>query len=319
LEFKNIFCDWVSAFVTVDNLPSLGRVVWIDTDGVITRDTPKTQELHKTSSSTVFKIVQTGENQIWIDGNIGRFNRYDNLFGYSVADACSFIRDLLSSKGMTMLDVPRLTRVDVTQNLFVGDASISRFTHWAAGQRLGRHKPTLYESGVAWGLGSKHWSAKIYDKHLDLVRTKKKPLAEMIGRGIARKEITLRQRQLEKYGLENPADWTDNTEQIIMNCIFRQIDKGGASVEEIVDSNIPLRIENIIQSWRNGKDFVAAFRDGAISKATLYRMRKEVLMVSGLDILQPADLLRLPVKVHEIKPQILQVPDWYSDYTRMAA
>jgi hypothetical protein len=316
---KNLFCDWVSAICKVESLPSLGRVITLDGDGVFVSDRQKTHEIHRTSSSTVFKIIQTGLNEVYVDGNIGRYKRSDNLFGYGVVEASGFLKDLLADMGMVMVGSPRFTRIDVTQNFLVGEGVISRYTHWCAGLRLGRHKPTVYEHGVAWGLGSTHWSAKIYDKYVDLCRHKKKTLADRIGKGIARRELTLRKVELEKLNLTTPENWTDGMEQIIMDKYFAVINKGGASVEELGSMDIPLRIENAIQAWRNGKDFAALSRESAAARRQAYRLRKDILHYAGVDIFQPSSITRLPVRVIEIKPEALTVPYWYEEYTRLAA
>lgn len=296
----------------------MGRQLWLDVDGVVVKDCTRAT-YYRTSSDTCFKVIQMNNHELYIDGNLGRFKRHDNLFGYTVAGCIDFLPELLASIGAEADGQPRLTRIDLTENLSVGEGCVSRFTHWAAGQRLGRLKPTVYETGVAWGLGSSHWSAKIYDKNFDLRRTKRSHLAGLIGTGVARREVTLRQKQLEKYDLTNPNEWTENTEEIIMKCIFSQLDKGGCSVEKLAAGLLPLRVENAMQAWRNGKDFVAAYREGQLSRRTLYRLRREVLDHTGIDLFQPSDVRRLAVEVIEIKPVRLEVPAWYEDYTRMAA
>lgn len=317
-KIQPLFCDWVTLIVPVENLPTMGRQLWIDEHGVIIRDAPRAL-FHRTSADTNFKIMQINDKELWIDGNLGRFRRGDNLFGYSVKDCLELLPELLNSLQVRASGVVRLTRIDLTENLSVGSGSVSRFTHWAGGQRLKRHKPTCFETGVAWGLGSKHWSAKIYDKAADLKRTKKSGLAQLIGNGIARREITLRQKALEKFQLTNPADWLEGTEQIIMNCIFQQLDKGGCSIEQLGTGELSPRIESAIHAWRNGYDWPAAHRDGKVSRATLFRLRREVLDAAGIDLFIPSDIRRLPVRVHEIKPVRLEVPHWYEEYTQRSA
>lgn len=96
-----VFCDWISIYqVHLKGCPIVnsGHVFSVDQDGVIEWDINK-KVTHKGSFSTKLTISSDG-NRVSLSGNVGRFNRQDNVFGYSVSDCIKLANKILLGYGL---------------------------------------------------------------------------------------------------------------------------------------------------------------------------------------------------------------------------
>lgn len=96
-----IFCDWISIYqVHSKGCPVVnsGHVFSVDQDGVVEWDINK-KVTHKGSFSTKLTIASDG-NRVSFSGNISRFNRQDNVFGYSVSDCVKLVNKVLLTYGL---------------------------------------------------------------------------------------------------------------------------------------------------------------------------------------------------------------------------
>jgi hypothetical protein len=328
-----VFCDWLSIYqVHFQGVPlvNAGHVFSVDQDGEIQWDVAQ-KLVHRGSHDTSIRIRSDGF-RVSLEGNIGRFNRPDNLFGYSVAECVQLANQLLSMFGLppfadaAPMPMTRkggedggfqavgavITRVDLTCNWATGSPSnAEQFIRYLQGFKSGRQEPRSYKTtGVAWGEGSKYWYAKVYDKAGEYYRQCGKKARAfdaplyfyMHDHGIARHEIELKSRYLKQNNLWRMSQWGKGMEDRIY-ALFNDVIGGDSRVDQYLE--IPGRAGELAVAWRDGADLKKR-----LSTATYYRYRKELLKY-GVDIAVPSNVTRLRSRVEVITLSPAVVPTWY--------
>lgn len=329
-----VFCDWLSIYQNHirGDLPIVmdGRVRRTDSDGVIQFDIAQ-KKVHKGSFETSLRICCDG-SKVSLEGNIGRFDRSDNVFGYSVRDCVRIANRVLAALGLPPFTDPKpmalngphgsdkgfqavgavITRIDLTRNYQTGSASQApQFIRYLQSFRSGKFEPRPYRTtGVSWGEGSKWFYAKVYDKAADYVRHHSPAsdrhdsqlYAWLLGSGVVRHEITLKSRWLKQKGLWRFSLWDDDMESRIY-AIFGDVINDSAHVDEYLE--IPGRTGELALAWRDGADLRTR-----LSQATYYRYKKQLLKY-GIDISIPANVTRLNTRLEVIRLEPCSVPEWY--------
>lgn len=329
-----VFCDWISAYqVHLGGVPLVndGHVFSVDQDGVVKWDVPQKLQ-HRGSHDTSIRIRSDG-HRVTLDGNVGRFNRPDNLFGYTVSECVQLANQLLAQYDLPpfvdrtpMMAVSQtdesdviaaatgavLTRVDLTKNWVTGSpGNCSQLMRHLQGFKSGRQEPRAYKTtGVSWGEGSKYWYAKMYDKAAEYMRQHGKaskkfdPLVfqYMFEQGIARHEIELKSRYLKQNNLWRFSQWGDGMEERIY-ALFSDIIDGSAVVDEYLE--IPGRAGELAVAWRDGADLKKR-----LAQNTYYRYRRELLKY-GIDIAVPCNVHRIRQRVEVVTLSPAVAPAWY--------
>jgi len=328
-----VFCDWLSMYqVHFEGVPLVndGHVFSVDQEGEIQWDVAQ-KLVHRGSHDTSIRIRSDGF-RVSLEGNIGRFNRSDNLFGYSVQECIALANKLLDEFGLPpfkdaapMQLVKKggedggyqavgavVTRVDLTCNWCAGSpGNVEQFIRHLQGFKSGRQEPRSYKTtGVSWGEGSKYWYAKVYDKAAEYFRQCGKkakafdaPLFQyMLDTGIARHEIELKSRYLKQNNLWRMCQWGDGMEDRIY-ALFNDVIGGESHVDQFLE--IPGRAGELAVAWRDGADLKKR-----LSTATYYRYRKQLLQY-GVDIAVPANVSRLRSRVEVITLAPAVAPTWY--------
>ena len=335
---QGVFCDWLSMYQVhpLGKLPCInaGEVFAVDQDGVVQWRVPKKLK-HRGSHETSIHIRCDGF-KVSIDGNIGRFNRADNLFGYTVSQCVQLANKLLEEYGLPpftdsppMLLVSRLnegdvserptgaviTRVDLTCNWTTGSpGNCEQFIRFLQGFKSGRQQPKPYKTtGVVWGEGSQYWYAKVYDKAGEYFRQHGKKsnafdpdlFQFMLSSGIARHEISLKSRYLTEHRLRFMSNWKAgmDTENRVY-ALFNDVVKGEAHVDSFLE--IPGRAGELAVAWRDGADLKKR-----LAQNTFYRYRRELLKYN-IDIAIPSNVERLRHRVEVISVAPAAVPHWYN-------
>lgn len=341
-----VFCDWLSIYQDHFSVGLLGgrvpvinsgRVFSVDQEGVVQWDVPQ-KVVHRGSHDTSIRIRSDGI-RVSLEGNIGRFNRPDNLFGYSVSECVRLANLLLKEFGlppftdaapmpMVRKAVSKggdtdagfkavgavLTRIDLTYNWSTGSpGNCEQFIRYLQGFKSGRQEPRSYKTtGVAWGEGSKYWYAKVYDKAAEYFRQAGKgskafdpDLFEyMRESGIARHEISLKSRYLKQNNLWRFTQWgKDMSTEERVYALFNDVVGGEAHVDSFLE--IPGRAGELAVAWRDGADLKKR-----LAQNTYYRYRRELLKY-GIDIAVPSNVTRLRQRVEVIALAPASVPDWY--------
>jgi len=324
-----VFCDWAKVRFAVNEAPEgtdykilqCNRILgaehpdWERNAWVQHIKKPETlDEFHDTSASSSVRVRYSPESgYLDIDGNLGRWGRADAVWGAGVfASVWSFLPTMINSKVQITSPI-KMKRIDLTANVaFKSATDAYAYLRWCGMHKLHRINPRSYLTGVTWV--TENWSMKIYDKIVDLKRTKNKLLSDKINAEVGymlRFEITLRTDELEKYKMSYLHDWQNKDE--MMAVIFT--DKFNALLNRDVNVDIetevmPARLAAAVDSWRSGRSFPAMLSDGRISRATYYRLRKD-LMEYGYDISQPVDVTALNIKPREVDFSFVAAPEWY--------
>jgi len=185
----SIFCDWITIYQTHASIPMLNDGHWVEitADGNITKKRDKKLSI-KGSFDTSIQVRSDG-NTFWLSGNVGRFGRPDNLFGYSVARCIEIASDIAEDLGMPRFSVAKphydaktdqyeyngaiIAGLHLTQNYVVQACDVSKVLDTWYGWKLPhqQHASERYQkpgmNSVTWNEGSRRWYAKAYDATLD--------------------------------------------------------------------------------------------------------------------------------------------------------
>lgn len=353
------FCDWLSCYQdhAGGGLPVInnGCVAQFEADAVKRFIAPETGQIktvfdteqiewttqkhfdYEGSYGTKIRVKCDG-NRVSFDGNIGRWGRPDNVFGFGVCaciDRANAILELLGLPPFTHekniptrgdVYIPNgciITRVDLTKNYAAGShKNAVRLIHYFAGQDSGRRASAKQygENGVTWNEGSKYWYSKMYIKAESLGNDVSPEVTEWAREsGIVRHEISLKSRYLTQNGLRHINDWKHNEwvvwdeehEEVptMENVIYRRFSdvlKRGQAVRTPLE-DIPGNIGRIARDWRSGID---VWGDITVTRQTRARWRKQLLGY-GIDIKQPSNAVRLNTQVQVIELKAAVEPSWY--------
>lgn len=191
------FCDWVSIYQSHSGieLPKIsdGAFVRYDSHGAHESTTLKKCKVEGSHETGVF--IRCDGSTVWFEGNVSRFGRADNVFGFTFDQCLTRINTLVKSLGLPPFTSgkgfsvrcgdadrkaytgARITRLDVTQNFFAGSAeNASFFMHHMQTQQASRLKTGTFGDGetVDFGRGSRRIYSKLYLKGPELRRHMKK-------------------------------------------------------------------------------------------------------------------------------------------------
>lgn len=290
---------------------------------------------HEGSYETGVQIRSDGYT-VEFSGNVSRFGRTDNLFGLTVPECIDKANEIIQSLGLppfselddqcpmahhdsynTPSTSARITRVDLTQNLFAGNKENAlRYIHAMSGQASlargkGNNLAKGYGNGCTWNEGSKRWYAKLYYKADELgkyVSEEVKNLCE--SQGVVRYEVSLKARELADLGVNRILPWCrmkgeKTMAEVIYGRFTEVLQRNQVSTLDL--SDIPGKLGLLASDYLNGGNPYGK----AVSQRTAQRWRKQLLQY-GVDIAVPLNVTRLSARVNVIELQPLTVPDWYS-------
>lgn len=294
---------------------------------------------HDTSVS-----VRAFSRTVEVRGNVGRIDRFDNLFNHDIDGTKSILNGrILGSLGLPpMTPAPpswveddnrshlransrfypgaTVSLLHVTRNYATGSAkNAQEFINYLATQSVANVKRSRAgATSVAWGKKGGRKMIKGYIKAPEMkAHTKSKLWTPEHQRlyefcndvGLVRLEMEMGRKLLEENGMRGLGG-------ITMGKVIQLFD-------EMVERPLlnPQRFENgyaldklsrkarlAFLAWEKGVDLLA---DDFCSRATLYRYAKEVREVLGLSILEKRDFETLPVRYKVIEPKAIEVPEWY--------
>lgn len=324
-----VFCDWLKLRMAVSHAPigtnyllaqynpDVGidfhdwqRPAWVSH----VKKPESIEEYIDTSSSSMVKLRYNQESGFLdVDGNLGRWGRTNNVWNYGVyGSAWRFLPEILKPPVSIVGDI-RIKRIDLTANVaFKSATDAYAYLRWCAMQKLHRINPTQHTTGVTWV--TENWSLKVYDKINDLNRHKQKNLSELLISEVGyilRIEATLRSDELQKWQMDLLSNWQHNDEmmQRIFMQKFEQILKNDVMIDEMTNE-MPTRLSTALDSWRSGRNFPAMVADGKMSRATYYRLRRD-LQGFGFDISQPCNVTALNIRPRQVDFSFIDAPSWY--------
>lgn len=321
---NEIFIDWL----TITQLhpegghPVIvgGLVVGYDRDGNARFERASPSRLGG-SHSTSLQIRSDG-GFTSLSGNIGRFSRQDNVFNLGFRETVAKANRIMLAQGLPAFTSgwtahngqytrgAQISRVDITANFATGSESQARaLIRWLANRSVSRMKKGRSGDESVWWSNTRHM-LKAYIKHIEMQKhgiAEDDPSYQLCkDTGVVRVELELKRRLLNDLGLNKLENVTD--EKLIKvfhdeTEIFKRVDR--SEEPDILDA-IPTKSRIYAAAWLAGQDLT-----GVASRATLFRHAK-ILREYGIDILEPRNVERFPVKVNVIELQPLSMPDWYS-------
>ena len=325
-----VFIDFLTIRQIHDggNLPIIngGRVVRIDADGAIEYSVDTGQGLEGSFDSRV--EVRCDGNQVEFSGNISRYGRQDNLFGFTFEESINRINNLLLSLGLPPFTAgklfrfaesgwvwsgARVSRIDITCNYSTGSMIDSEaLLRNMAGHHVGRQKGSLSVNGatVEYGRGSKYVYGKLYCKTTELKKHLSKKSGQHVSEevvnyceshGIIREEFTLKSRFLLQNGLAYLGAITD---ELLQGVYMERTQLQRLEAVKYEDFNdLPRSLKATYVSWKYGYPI-------NLSTATFYRHRLK-LLAYGIDISIPNNVQTLPIRVRTVNLSAVSAPDWY--------
>lgn len=333
------FVDWLSLHQThVEELPIINAGVIQKTDvggEIVWRTTAasKVEGSHETSVQ-----VRCDGHTVTFSGNVSRFGRPDNLFGFDLAACLRRVNQILGRLGLppfTMgLKFERLvktqsglvsktcwtgcqiTRIDLTANFETGSLANARaYMEWLATQQNGsRMKVGTHADGetVDWGRGSRRLYAKCYLKSAEIKKhggpAEVAAYCEEVG--LIRFELTIKATQLHSMNCAYLGGFDMNVIEGLFDQKRAVMTQAAHTVDDL--ENLPRPLRCTARDWLSG-DNVAA----RLSERT-YQRHRAGLLPYGIDIAVKRNVVEFKPRVRVIEVRAASVPCWY-DLPRLAA
>ena len=326
------FCDWISIYQQhACSLPRLcdGAFISIDKDGNTVNTTLKKLKVEGSHETRVF--IRCDGGTVYFEGNVSRFGRPDNVFGYSFLDCIQKINNLIVGYGLPAFTSgdrfitnwrgnPRsewtgaiVTRVDLTENFATGsrDDAIA-FMHWLQGQQVSRLKTGTYGDyeTVDFGRGSRRVYSKAYLKSSEIRRHLKGDLS-YLGKladwcdevGLIRFETTYKTTKLHDMGCHFLGGF--DMKQLEFDFEERKEVLTRCSAESDDFSKLPKNILATYRMWQAGDDITSKL------KRSQFYVHRKALLPYGVDISVKSNVIKFQPRTRVIKLGPVRKPDWY--------
>lgn len=342
-EQTQSFCDWVSIY---QNHPdggltkiNDGAFVRYDAHGVHESTTLKKCKVEGSHETGVF--VRCDGQTVWFEGNVSRFGRQDNVFGFTFVECITRINALVVSLGLPPFTAgtsyraqssdklaftgARITRLDLTQNFQSGSVENAQvFMRHLAMQQASRLKTGTYGEGetVDFGRGSRRVYSKAYLKHVELLRHMRKdskgpktdysrpfdPYVQELadwcsGVGLVRFETTYKSTFLIDYS-QNFLGGLD-MRHLEHDFIQRQEVFTRANCEADQLSTLDKTTLGVYRMWQAGDDLTAKL------KRTQFYKHRATLLPFGIDIAVKSNVINFQPRVKVIQLSPAPMPSFY--------
>jgi hypothetical protein len=352
---SDTFCDWVSMYQTHGgNLPRVSDGAFIRYDKHGEHESTTLKKCRVEGSHETGCFIRCDGETVWFEGNVSKFGRSDNVFGFTFDQCLTRINALLASVNLPPFTVgekmrvntptgdkthwtgARITRLDITENFQAGSKeNAHHFMRFLASQQASRLKTGTYGEGetVDFGRGSRRVYSKAYLKGPELLRHARK----------IKDPENASQRAYDPY-LELLASWCDSVGLVrfettykstflIDNCLnylggfhmptllkdyqTRQavFTRAKCDVEELSSLEKPALAA--LRMWQAGDDIASK-----MSRASFYRRRSELLPY-GVDIAIKSNVIQFQPKTRVITLGPVSPPDFYElpnpSFIRLAA
>ncbi|MBB2487457.1 DNA replication protein [Mitsuaria sp. WAJ17] len=329
------FVDWltISQEHPEKGLPVVdsGCVMACDDAGELVWKTVRAVQ-HQGSFETSISVKCDGV-RVTLSGNLSRFGRAENLFGFGFAECIARANEVLAHYGLPPFtagqrieyaakkgkDVryawtgARVSRIDLTANYEAGSADDAHAVMQYLGtQHAGRHEGRVLGQGetVAWGGGKgarSYWKA--YLKHLELRRHEcadERVAAHCEAVGLVRFEGTVRTKALTDMGAAFLGDYERGFAMQQLVHLFNDKSAVLTRAEKATDDldELPRHLRATARDYLAGMD-----TRKTLSQATWYRHRNELLKY-GLD-LAVRNVRPFTPRVRVVELRRAERPSWY--------
>ncbi|MDZ4080940.1 phage/plasmid replication domain-containing protein [Hydrocarboniphaga sp.] len=327
-----LFVDWltISQVHPGGGLPLVaeGFAIHEDLLGEHQFTTVKRFECEGSFDSTMY--IRCDGDRVEFHGNPARWNRADNVFGYTWEETMRRVNRLLGihqlppftvgrkeryhDRGLVWLDGARISRIDITVNYVTGsEENAQRVIHLLGQHHRGRQlgKVTPDGASVIFGEGSKYVYGKAYLKHVELLAHRKKKSGKHVddeviewcrSNGIVREEFGLKSRFLT----QNDLCWLGEVTLEKLHRVYRARSQMTRLKE--------LEVKDTSHLSAGARGTLARHEQGephGLSRPTYYRHRKEILDKCGIDISVPRNVEKVVIPTKVIEIQAVVAPEWY--------
>jgi hypothetical protein len=335
------FVDWITcAQVHPDGglpLVDSGAVWASDAEGVIEWKTVKRVQ-HAGSFETSVNVRCDG-HRVEFSGNVSRFGRPDNLFGFDWRECITRINRVLRTYGLpdftpgelvqrlngrgvfvSSWTGARISRIDLTANYSAGsEADAHAVMQYLATQHNGRKASRVLGAGetVDWHTGTtkrarQYWKA--YIKHLEMLRhgtvtsdgQRERVIEFCRQAGIVRFEGTVRSKALTDMGAAYLGDYESGLAMGQLVALFNERSEVFHRADRATDDldELPRHLRATARDYLAGMDTRLT-----MSQATWYRHRV-ALLPFGIDI-AVRNVSPFKPRVRPVQLTPAAVPSWY--------
>ena len=329
---KNGFIDWLTAsqFHPKGGLPivSGGLTVHYDSEG-----NPRYERNcavnHVGSYQTSIRVASDGF-RVSISGNVGRFQRQDNLFCFGIERTIQLANRILDSYNLPPFTLTGgksqdihaiqpcyISRLDFTVNYQTGSEKIARDAiRFLTTRSVSRTKRGNAGDDSVWFANTRQMF-KAYLKSSELKAhgyDESNPIYQYCrDNGILRFEIELKKRLLSDLKMNTLDELND--EKLLALFIektefARQIDR--STDNDFLDL-LPTKTRMYAQLWLDGNNI-----KNCLSTRQMYNIHRQ-LNPLGINIFEPRNIQKFPVQIRIIDLKPAEVPQWYIDLHEKAA
>jgi len=324
--------DWltVSQEHPAGGLPvvSAGAVWATDEHGQVRWQTIS-RVIHEGSFETSISVRCDGF-RVELSGNLGRFGRPENVFGFGLVECLRRANEVLAHYGLppftpgerwhritkgkaeTRWTGARISRIDLTANFETGSqADASAFLAALASQHKSKQRGATVAQGetVDWGRGSRRQYWKVYNKARELIAhgcSDQRVIDHCQAVGLVRFEGTVRSNALTDTGCAFLGDYITGWAMPQLIRLFDESAEVLSRCEKTTDDldELPRALRGHARDYLAGMDLRQQ-----LSRTTFYRVRGQLLPY-GLDIAMTNVAPFKPrVQVIQLRPAVR--PDWY--------
>jgi hypothetical protein len=356
MQFQS-FCDWVSIYQSHEGvqLPKIndGAFVRYDAHGAHESTTLKKFKVEGSHETGIF--VRCDGETVWFEGNVSRFGRPDNVFGFTFEQCLTRIKAIISSMGLppftpgkrfrvttfngdkSAFTGARITRLDLTQNFQSGSTENAyAFMRHLSMQQASRLKTGTYGEGetVDFGRGSRRVYSKAYLKHAELLRhMRKQPKGEetqysrpfdpyvsqladwCASVGLVRFETTYK----STFLIDNFQNYLGGLDMPSLEQDFLQrqevFTRANVDMDEL--SSLDKTTLGVYRMWQAGDDITTKL------KKTQFYKHRSALLPFGVDIAIKSNVINFQPRVRVIKLSPAPMPAFYQlpqpSFIRLAA
>lgn len=335
------FVDWLSIEQQFSgDVPEIseGLVQAVSPEGELQWQSVQHSQI-RGSYDTSLRIRSHG-GRVQFSGNVSRFGRPDNLFGYSLGECIQRINAITAQLGLppftagekmyrnvqtrsaTLLSPmwtgAKLTRIDLTANYETGSAENARaYLEWLSQQQTSARVKVGTHGGhgetVDWGRGSRRVYAKAYNKAIELLRHDgpARLVQHCNDVGIIRFEVTVKATQLHTMG----CNYLGGLDMGQLIELFQDRAAVLTRAEHTHDD-----LEQLPNHFRRtARDYLAG--DDVRSHLSLasWKRHRKALLPYGIDIAVARNVVDFKPRVRVIELAPARVPSWYELGERKAA
>jgi len=346
-----IFIDWLGASQRYPGGVSPvfigGLTVFYDRDGNARCERTRASSVGG-SFDTAIQVGCDG-SRVWLSGNVGRFDRRDNLFNAGWPGTWAAANRILAIVGLppftayagemegqpahlrlvsqrvvgdTVRQIgveagggarpgARIHRLDLTGNFETGsDGQARAVIRWLASRSISRMKRGLVGSESCWWANTRHM-IKAYLKGAEMKHHGGEEIQELIDFCDERGLVRVEVELKRRLLQEAGLDAFDAVTDEKLAAIYNEQTEIFRRVDR---SDEPDILASIPSRYRMTAAAWIAGQDvrGQLGQAALYRHAR-VLREYGIDILQARNVEKFPVKVRVVDLKPLSMPDWYRE------